>query len=421
MKKITLALTLLFAISAIYAQVNKRVAAYNYMNSGEFDKAKEQIDACITNPKTMSDYKTWWYYGRIYQNISVNKNFQSLDPNASQKALEAYAKALSMNFKDPANLGLDILNKEVDLMKFIKLISSKETKYLDDECFMDIILAQFPTLANTFVNIGVIEYKDTKNYQKALDAFESSLFLSSLSMKLDTPIYYYAALAAEKLQNFEKADVFYQIITQTGYGVDEKEKASMYYLHAKVKLAQKDTVAYIEKLKKGIEKYPNGGAVLVPELVNYYLINKQSDKALSYLKLAIEKDPSNATYHFAQGSLYDDKNVVDSAVICYKKAIELKPDYFDALYNLGAHYYNTAADIIDEANKLPANDMKKYDEMKKKADVEFGNSIPYLEKAHEITPKDMNTMVMLKTSYYKVGNIEKHDQIKAEITSEGGK
>lgn len=418
MKKLTLALSLLFAISTIYAQINKRVAAYNYMNSGEFDKAKEAIDACITHPKTMNDYKTWWYYGKIYQNISVVKKYQSLDENAAKKALEAYAKALSMNFKDPANQGLDFMNKEEDMIKFAQLLSDKDTKRLDDECFMDIIIAQFPSLANQFVNIGVTEYKDTKNYEKALEAFENSLFLSSMSMKLDTPIYYYAALASEKLEDYDKADTYYEIITRTGYGVSEKEKATMYYMQAKVKLAKKDTVAYIETLKKGIEKYPNGGAVLVPELVNYYLINKQSDKALDYLKLAIEKDPENATYHFAQGSLYDDKKESDKAVESYKKAIELKPDYFDALYNLGAHYYNTAADIIDEANKLPADKMKEYDVMKKKADAEFANSIPYLEKAHELNATDMNTMVMLKTSYYKVGNIEGHDKIKAQITGE---
>ena len=94
MKRITLVLTLILAFSVMYAQNNKRVAAYNYMNSYEFDKAKTAIDACITHPKTMNSYKTWWYYGKIYQNLSINKKYQHLEENAAQKALDGYAKAL---------------------------------------------------------------------------------------------------------------------------------------------------------------------------------------------------------------------------------------------------------------------------------------------------------------------------------------
>ena len=48
----------------------------------------------------------------------------------------------------------------------------------------------------------------------------------------------------------------------------------------------------------------------------------------------------------------------------YKKAIELKPDYFDAIYNLGALYVNDAVGIMGKANKLDLND-KNYDAHKK--------------------------------------------------------
>ncbi|OFX43585.1 MAG: hypothetical protein A2046_01535 [Bacteroidetes bacterium GWA2_30_7] len=414
MKKTTLIISLLFVSLVFNAQPNKRVSAYNYLKYNELDKAKEAIDAACKHEATISDPKTWYYAGQIYQGIYVNKNFKSLDADALTKSLDAYKKAMALNFKDPANKNLD-LSKEDDLVKFTLLLMNQKTAYVDDEIVMDIIMNRFPALANIFVNKGVTEFKDTKDYPSALNSFENSLFLSTLSGKLDTPIIYYAALAADKAKDFEKSIKYYDLVTKFGYGADVKEKASMFYLLAKVQQAKGDTVKYIETLKKGIDKYQEGSASLVTELINYYLETKQGAKALNYLKLAIEKDPSNATYHFAQGSLYDTYfQNVDSANISYKKAIELKSDYFDAYYNLGALYYNTGAAIIEKAND--EKDLKKYDVLKKQADEKFALALPYLEKAYELNPEDISTMQSLKTLYYRTGNMEKHDQIKAKLT-----
>ena len=34
----------------------------------------------------------------------------------------------------------------------------------------------------------------------------------------------------------------------------------------------------------------------------------------------------------------------------YEEAVAIKPDFFDALYNLGVMYYNKGGDMIKEAN-----------------------------------------------------------------------
>ena len=414
MKKTTLIISLLFVYIVINAQPNKRVSAFNYLKYDELDKAKEAIDDACKHEKTISDPKTWWYAGQIYQGIHVNKKFKSLDADALSKSLEAYKKAMVLNFKDPANQNLD-LNKEDDLVKFTLLLMNQKTTYVDDEVVMDIIMNRFPALANIFVNKGVTEFKDSKDYLASLSSFENSLFLSSLSGKLDTPIIYYAALSADKAKEYDKAIKYYDLVTKFGYGVDAKEKATMFYLKAKVQQAKGDTIKYVETLKKGIDKYQDGSASLVTELINHYLETKQGGQALNYLKIAIEKDPTNATYHFAQGSLYDTYyQNVDSASISYKKAIELKSDFFDAYYNLGALYYNSGAAIIEKAND--EKDLKKYDVLKKQADETFEKALPYLEKAYELNPEDNSTMQSLKTLYYRTGNMEKHDLIKAKLS-----
>ena len=97
----------------------------------------------------------------------------------------------------------------------------------------------------------------------------------------------------------------------------------------------------------------------------------------------------------------------------YKKAIELKDDYFDANYNLGAMIYNQGADMNNAANDIKDN--KKYNDAKAKADERLKQALPYLEKANEINPKDKNTLISLKQVYARIGDQVKYQKAKEEL------
>jgi len=45
----------------------------------------------------------------------------------------------------------------------------------------------------------------------------------------------------------------------------------------------------------------------------------------------------------------------------------------------------------------------------------FGNSLPYLEKANELTPNNKEILTSLKQVYYKLGDIAKFKEIKAQL------
>ena len=409
---ITLSVLSVMAVSSVFAQLPKRVAAYNYMNSGEFDKAKEAIDEASAHPKTIVDYKTWYYKGTIYLNIAMNKNFQSFDADASQKSLEAYSKTLTLNFKDIQYQNLDILNKKEDFQKFKTLQNDKTVRFTDDIAYEDIMTEKFTMLLNVIVEKGVIEY-EAKNYSKALDFFEKAIFITDITDKKNLLVYYNAALASEKSNSFENADKYYDELIKGEYGATNIEKSGMYKLAAEVKLAQKDTIEYVQLLKQGINKYPNECSVILTELINFYLNKKEINTALNYLKLAIEKEPKNQTYYFAQGSLFENANKPDSAEISYKKALEIEPNNFEFNYYTGVLYFNNAASFINSANEQ--KDDSKYNELKKKSELEFVKAQPYLEKALELNAKDINTMQSLKTLYYRLGLTEKYDAMDAKL------
>jgi tetratricopeptide (TPR) repeat protein len=487
------------------------VSSFNYLKYSELDKAKETSDFCITCEKSKTDPRVWYYRGMIYQNIHTNKEFKKLDAEAADKAFDAYKSALVYNFVDPTLQKLDIINNQADQMKFFTALNDQKTKYVDTEMLMDILMNQYPALANIYVNRGVEEYQTNKNYEKAYKYFENSLFVSGMSMKIDTAVIYYCALAAQKCKKYDEAKQMFEVLIKLGYGGNDKERVGNYFFLADILKTKGDTAKYISTLKKGIEKYPNESTPLVVELINYYLsfndvktfdysytdaagvvvkesatntwektivvkkgtvltvtanlkigsqikieflsegksvkvaegnganasatctytatdkdkkivykinstpvyVNK-TNEAISYLELATKNSPENATYWFAQGSLYD-ANLKDTvkAVASYKKAIELNPKYFEPNYNMGALYFNEGAEMLNFANQI--TDDAKYKVAKAKADDKLKEAVPYLEKAHEILPTDLQTMESLKNTYYRLSMLEKMEAIKKEL------
>ena len=419
MKKIHIIILLILATTGyIYSQScsSCRVSSFNYLKYNELDKAKETSDFCISCDKSKTDPRVWYYRGQIYQQIHTSKEFSKLDPEAADKAFEAYKSALLFNFVDPALQQLDIINKPEDQMKFFTALNDLKTKYTDSEMLMDILMNQYPGLANIFVNKGVDEYQNNKNYEKAYKYFENSLFVSGMSMRVDTPVIFYAALAAQKCNKYKEAIELFKVLTKLEYGKDDKEKATNYYLIADTYRSQGDTVKYLDYLKKGIDKYPADNTALVVELINYYLTTNKAAEALSYLDLATKNNPENATYWFAKGSLYDG-NMKDpvKAIECYKKSIELKDDYFDPNYNMGAIYFNDGAELLNKANAIPPDKNKEYKEAKAKAEDKLREALPYLEKAHAINASDLPTMESLKNIYYRLAMLEKMEAIKKEM------
>ena len=423
MKKLVLILIIAFVGNVVLAQNSKVVSAYNYLKHGQIEKAKEAIDKAIVHPKTIDKTKTWWYCGNVYQAISdscmyaKSEKFCSLSDNPLDFAFDSYIKAMVLNFKDPKWHSLDIVNNENDMKAFGILLNNRKTKYINPQIFADIFMNRFPNLANSYVNKGVKEFSSTdiKENEKAIESFETSLFLSSATGKIDTTIYYYTALAAQKVKNFDKANEYFEKSIEFKYGKNELEKVSVYKLYANNYRNLGDTAKYIELLNKGIEVYPNSSEGLVVELINFYINTNQTDEALDYLKLAIIRTPDNASYHYSLGATYEKKGFTDSAIMSYTNAIEINPKDLNSNYNLGAIYYNDAVVLYNSLNDIPPNEQKRYEKVKAEAKLYFSKAQPYFEKSHKIDPKDYNTIVSLIELYARLSMYEESKEMKNKL------
>jgi len=397
-KKTTLFTAALLVSVAVFGQKAKRTSANNYLQYGELDNAKEAIDPCISDEKTMGEAKTYFFRGQIYQAIYETKEekYKSLHDNPLQVAFESFFKC-----------------EELDDKKFH---TEMTLKYLDVE-------------GKQFVNEGITRY-NAKDYAGALTAFENTLKAAAIPeiKRTDSLAIYYAGACSEQIGDLEKAEKYYRQAMAINY----KAEAAIVRMQNMYAAAGNDEKS-VAILKEGRKLFPNNQALITNE-VNVYLKSDQHAEAMKALELAIQGEPTNPSLHFALGFVNDRLAAKEieanpkgndaytaylaAAAKSYTKSVELDGTNFDAVYNLGALYFNQAVKMNEAANLI--DDTKKYEVAKAAADKVFDQALPILEKAYAITPDDKGVLISLKQLYYRkmvedASYKSKYDEIMARM------
>lgn len=437
MKKLYLILVLISCFTATFAQWNKKVnSASSYLSDGvKLDLAKTDIDdgtvlakkeearllkaidsvqKALDQTKALPDgkdkekaikksekeiknakedlidlSKAWLVRGKVYHSIykSPLPKIKQLDSNALEVAYDAYNKAIELGSKAPKG-------------------------YRDK----DDVNSELAVAHDEFINKGVDAY-NAKKFSTALASFENTLAIDNLPglTKIDTVVIYHTGLAALNAKNYPKAIKYFKRSLELNYEVANSTVSCSRALQA-----NKDTTASVTLLKDGIAKYQKDNTPMLIELVNFYMIKDNSSDAMKFLDLAIQKDPTNQTYFFAKGVLYDRTKDYDKAIEAYSQAIKIKPDYFDAQYNLGAVYYNKAAKTLEDADKIPPKEVERYNAEVAKAQELFKQALPFMEKAHQLDPKDISTMQSLSAIYLRLKMVDKQKEMKDLIDKAKG-
>lgn len=154
-----------------------------------------------------------------------------------------------------------------------------------------------------------------------------------------------------------------------------------------------------------------GDQSLMMEEANLYLKIKDYDGYKKLVNELLAKEPNNAdlVYNLAVISADTDKAEAEKY---YRRAIEINPNYTNAYLNLAIMKLEPEKGIIDEMNKLGTSekDNKRYEVLKKKREEIFLSTLPYLEKAQELDPKNDQ---IYQTLYNVYGALEMMDKRKA--------
>lgn len=415
-------------------------------------KAKDKSDADIQNEKKNTKSATWEKRGDLFLDIA-QFNTKGLYVSMPQKGISGAEILVGK----PDNITSDGANEdwiyERVTLHFVdgKLDGWDETKPLVEDAidkayeaylkadeldekgkFKDKtgVKVNLATLRGLFTNKGVKLFGD-KKYKEAVAELDKALKLAEYPKTESDSVFntglvtYYAGVMSQNGGDLEGAKKYYNICIEKGY-----EEANPYQALASVYKEEGKSDKELETLQAGFDKYPNSKEILIG-FINYYLTSGQSDKALEKLQTAVKDNPENPTFHYAIGTLYDtmakdstDKYkaeekeaFIKKAKEAYQMAIDIKPDYFEALYNIGALYYNEAAKILKEADKLPLNKKAEFEAETKKAQKQFETALPYMEKAHAADANDRSTLQTLVTIYHKLQMYDKKKEAQEKLTN----
>jgi len=389
MKKIALLFVLAMAVTLGFAQKNVRQTASNLLKDGKVDKALEAINQCIQDPSTAQDPKAWMIRGNVYMEIANSKDaaVQALDKNPMQNAMDSYKKAIEF---DP------------------------KKDYFDE------IYAKLNTERNKFFDVAADNF-NKKNYTDAMNNFEKAAQALSVTNIPDTASLFYAAASASMAERRDKAKEFYiELIKANAKSVAIYSSLADFYRQ------EKDSSNALKVIRAGKKMHANNLQLVIAE-ANVYNSFNDVPKALETLNLAAKKDTANYFVFNAIGAnyqkIYEDTTKNETmrndayarSESAYKNAIRLKNTFYDAYINISSLYFNSAVPLSLKANGLPLEQKDLYEKVIAQANKYYSMALPYLKKADELQPNDMNTLNSLRQIYTSLGDKENIKLIQEKI------
>jgi hypothetical protein len=416
---------------------------------GKKDKlaaAQGAMDAMMKTPENQTNWEALLVKGRMYNEMAFIDNSQLTVAKLSGKAYKP-------EFTKSAMMAVDAL-----------VAASKATQ---DKKQLKEVISELTTAQGNLGNY-VSEFTDAKDYVSAYNCLNAGLISHEVLKSLGGKSIF------DKVEEYNKQ--LYLVGLLSVYADKEKESVAIYekmiaakkdtsFVYSslyKVK-AESDPATALKYLEEGRRKFPDDAQLLFTE-INHYLKAGKLEVLTDKLKAGIAKEPKNVSLYFTLGNVYDNlsqkaaaevdtiKKVAlltkaspeetakkvdeatkkgdayaEEAMTYYKKTLELDAKNSDAIYSIGASFYNKAALFSKEMKKLESDfskpGQKKYEEAEKLMIAEFDKALPYFKKAESINPNDQNTLIALKEIYAKKNDMTLSKEFKSrlETIQSGGK
>lgn len=376
---------------------------------GDVKELQKMVDKIIVDPSTKNNPDTWYVSGRVQQ----------------RKAEQQMEKAYLRKPYDTLTIYNSVLNMtqyflRCDSLAQLETKPGKINKYRKD--MQQSILADKGNLLNG----GIYYYNhategDTVNLSKArdffgtyVDATVSDMFALDNLLPRDSvfsQVAYYASLAAVRIGDYPS------VLKYAPYAEDDATvgQYAMEFL-AQAYKQNGNTTAWIETLKRAIEKHPQDDYFFA-NLIDYYGSQDKYDDALEFANGMLAKAPGNYYYLFVKGFLYHSMKRYNDALAYYKRSIKANPDYAEAYSNVGLVYCLQAQDFSQEAVTDIKDPRYPVDQAQLKSYYE--NALPYYEKARQLKPNDRTLWLNgLHRVYYNLSMGDKFNEIDALINNQ---
>lgn len=248
--------------------------------------------------------------------------------------------------------------------------------------------------------------------QKSINAFETAIMMQPDSNDTYRNLVFVYLSAGDLDGSIEPTERWvkrvkslesYQVLTEIYY--TKAEQQWMKYLSTK---SAQDSVKAIELYQitekyasEGLKKYTDDGT-LNSFLFNTYISLGKRDLALQKAKDAVDANPNDKFTNYNYGTMLLEAKDYENAVKYFKKALEIDPNYENAIYNIAACYINWGIQVREKEEETNATNRtyKKY----------FEDARKYLEQLVELTPNDYKTWERLGQVYAVIGLKEKAEE-----------
>lgn len=371
------------------------------LRAGKIDEAKAIIDLFTSSQEYMVDKKgqpsksaakAWYLKGVIYAGIDTTKveKFKSLAPNGGFSiAKEAFEKA-----------------EELD--------KGKNPAFLNDDVGFPMMNEQVKGyLAQSYLNSAVRAYQEEKNFKKALEYTEHTLYF----MPNDTTTLLYAgAYFAPSVEEYDKSITYLNSYIANGGKSKDAYNALIDVFYNKKKEYEKA----IEITKKAQIAYPDDTGYKQNEM-SIYVGQKKYDIARQMVETWVKEDPTSKDNFFLLGQLNQELGEPDKAKEAYSNALKIDSKYFEAATNLADLYWKDAKAVKDQMNQLGNSkaDMAKLQELDKAYVKKLEIALPYIESCEKISPDDVGVLYSLLTVYSDLDYQDKITKVKKRLKTLG--
>lgn len=253
-----------------------------------------------------------------------------------------------------------------------------------------------------------------------------SIYKSPNNAKIYNMARFNLALQNFYLKNWDKA-----VENATEALKDTTNMHDLYLIKINALGEMKDSVAWRNTLVEAAQR--TGSQNFLQNLMYYYMQNGKIEEATELVNKLVSESPGSKMAWFMKGAIeLNIKKDYQGSRESFKKALEIDPDFADALYNMGTAYIN---DIYDQrtsgkfkyigTNRVITGKQSDGSYQREKAiyDKElafvksyYENAKPYLERFRELKPEDVRRWASpLQMVYAGLGQTEKAKEMDAYL------
>ncbi len=377
-------------------------------------------------------------YAAFYKAMIPVLESNAIDKTMTPQQLQmAYAKLVTPKAISDLAVGLNAtLDYEKKTGKKVYTDDIKETIAAFKPTFIDVAIAladakQYKLASEVLYGAYQLDKSDQDNLFYAasysanaedLDtALEYYYELKRLKYTGERSIYFAFNTTSKVEENFGDNKNLRDLAIKAGSHTKPREekissKAGVVYKNIALILVQKGKVdearAAVAEARKA---NPEDSGLILTE-AELYLQIKDYDTYTRLVNEALQKDPTNVDLVYNLGVISTNANKLEDAEKYYKRAIEIDPNYFNALLNLSELLLRADEKFVTEMNKLGTSekDNKRYEVIKAERNKNFKSVLPYLEKAVELKGDNDAAKKTLLSVYNALEMTDKYKALKAK-------